>query len=146
MTTILLVRFLHVLSAALWLGAALYWPGDLRRALDAGGVAPTLALRRARSALGLDLGAGFAVLLTGGGLAGSLGGGNPVTVWGGLALALVRFVLVLVLARPAVRRASAAADGGDLARARAAAKGVAAYAGIAHLLWAVSLGLMIFPN
>jgi hypothetical protein len=139
-----LVRYLHILSAALWLGAALYWPGDLRRALDAGGVAPTLALRRARAALGLDLGAGVAVFLTGGGLA-SMHLGNRLTMWGGLALVLTRVVLLFALARPAVRRASAAADGGDLPRARAAAKGVAAYAGIAHLVWAVALALMVFP-
>ena len=137
-----LLRFLHILSAALWLGAALFWPGDLKRALAAG--APALALRRARGALRLDAGAGTATVLTGGALAG-MGGVSVVTLWGGLTLALARLALVFALARPAVRRAAAAADAGELERAAGAAKGVAAYAGIAHLLWVAALALMVLP-
>ncbi len=137
-----LARFLHILCAALWMGAALYWPGDLRRALDAG--APGVALRRASGALALDGGAGLATILTGGLLA-SVGGANVVTMWGGLALAAVRLALLLLLARPAVARVASAATAGDLTGARAAAKGAAAYAGIAHLLWLLALAAMVFP-
>jgi hypothetical protein len=136
-----LVRFLHIASAALWLGTALYWPGDLRRALDAG--APAVALKRARVALGLDLGAGLATVLTGGAYA-SFGGAAPIVMWGGLGLAVLRLALALALARPAVARVAAAAEAGDLPRARAAAKGVAAYAGVAHLTWLVALMVMVF--
>jgi hypothetical protein len=141
MTTDLL-RFLHILSAALWIGAALYWPGDLKRALEAG--TPDLALRRARSALGLDLGAGVSTILTGGALAG-VAGASVVTMWAGLAFALTRVVLLFALARPAVARAAAGAAAGDLPRARAAAKGANAYAGVAHLLWVLALAAMVFP-
>ena len=146
----ILLRFLHIVSAALWVGAALYWPGDLRRAVEAGAGAPELALRRARGALGLDLGAGLATLLSGGAYAGLLGADgmtvSGITMWGGLSLGLARLALLAALARPSVRRAEAAARGGDLARARGAAKGVAAYAGVAHLLWLLALAAMVLPR
>ena len=139
-----LLRFVHILSAALWMGSALYWPGDLRRALEAGGGAPALALRRARGALGLDLAAGVATIVTGGAVAG-VGGARELTMWGGLALAAARVALLLALARPALRRVDAAAQAGDLARAKLAAKRIAAYAGAAHLLWLIALAAMVFP-
>jgi hypothetical protein len=142
-----LARFLHILCAALWMGAALYWPGDLRRALDAGGAAPGVALRRASGALALDGIAGLATILTGGFLASRYGADvvRPLTMWGGLALAVARLALLLLLARPAVQRVAAAASAGDVARARASAKGIAAYAGVAHLLWLLALVAMVFP-
>ena len=139
-----LARFLHILSAALWMGAALYWPGDLRRALEAGAGAPTVALRRARSALALDLGAGGATFLTGGALL-SFASPSAFTVWVGLSAILVRVALLLALARPAVRRIDAAAQAGDLVGAKLAAKRIAAYAGVAHLLWLIALAAMVFP-
>ncbi len=142
--TPLVLRFLHILAAALWLGSALFWPGGVRRALALGGPPVAPALAQARVALGLDLGAGLATIATGALLV-VVAGAHQLTVAAGLLVALLRLALLLALARPAVARAGAAASAGDLERARAAARKIPAYAGIAHLLWAVALAAMVFP-
>jgi len=140
----LVLRFLHVVAAAAWLGAALYWPGALKRGLAGGAPAPALAL--ARTGLGLDLGLGLALLATGLLYASPLGGVVLRTgIWIGLLLAIARLLLLLVLARPAVLRAADAVAAGRLDDARAAARPVAAYAGVAHLLWLLALAAMVFP-
>jgi hypothetical protein len=142
----LALRLLHVAAAALWMGSALYWPGALRRALAAGPphAAPALAL--ARTALGLDLGAGVATMLTGLVYASPVGGGRlRAGILVGLALALVRLGLLLGLARPAVRRVSEADAAKDAVAALAAARPIPAYAGSAHLLWLLALVFMVFP-
>jgi hypothetical protein len=140
----LVLRFLHLAAAAAWLGAALYWPGALKRGLAGGAPAPALAL--ARTGVGLDLGIGVALLATGLAYASPLGGAVLRTgIWVGLFLATARVLLLLVLARPAVLRAAEAVAGGRPEEARAAAKAVAAYAGVAHLLWLLALAAMVFP-
>jgi len=140
------LRFLHVLAAAGWFGTALFWPGALRRALASGPPHAEPGLRLARSGLGLDLGIGLALLATGLAYASPAGGRTlRAGVWIGLALTLVRLVLLLVLARPAVRRAGEAAAAARLDEARTAAKPVSAYAGVAHLLWLLALAMMVFP-
>ncbi len=140
------LRFLHVLAASLWMGSGLFWPGALRRALALGPPHPAPALAQARTALGLDLGAGVATLTTGLVYASPLGG-LPVRagILVGLALALARLALLFALARPALRRAADAAGAGDLQGARAASRRLPAYAGSAHLLWLLALVCMVFP-
>ncbi len=144
MTLSLVLRFLHVLAAAIWFGSALFWPGALRRAIAAGTLAPALA--QARSGAGLDLWAGLATVATGT-VYMSPAGGVPfrMGLGLGLGLALVRIVLLLALVRPALRRITAASGAGDLGAARAAAKALPAYAGTAHLLWLLALACMVFP-
>ncbi|HET9594550.1 MAG TPA: hypothetical protein VFP65_03165 [Anaeromyxobacteraceae bacterium] len=140
----LVIRFLHITAAAAWLGAALYWPGALKRGLAAGTPGPAVAL--ARTGVGLDLGLGLGLLATGLLYASPLGGAVLRTgIFVGLALSVARVLLVLVLARPGVRRAAEAAAAGRLDEARAAARPVAAYAGMAHLLWLLALAAMVFP-
>lgn len=142
----LALRFLHLLSAALWMGAALFWPGAVRRALAAAPAAPPApALAQARAGIGLDLGAGLATVATGllylalGGVALRRG------LEAGLALALLRLVLLLALARPALAAAAAGVAAGDLDRARGASRKLPAYAGAAHLLWLLALVCMVWP-
>ncbi len=146
MVPILALKFLHILSASLWIGTAFFWPSALRRALAAGATEIPAALATAQSGFRLDLGAGLATVATGLVYASPL---NPVPVRAGilvgLTLALLRLVLLLVLARPALRRISNAAGAGDLAAARAAGKRIPAYAGTAHLLWLLALVTMVFP-
>jgi len=146
MTLPLVLRFFHVLAAAVWFGSALFWPGALRRALAPGAPAPAQELAQARAGVGLDLGIGLATLATGivymspaGGVPFRMGLGL------GLGLALLRIVLLLALARPALRRIAEATAAGDLGAARAAAKALPAYAGTAHLLWLLALACMVFP-
>jgi hypothetical protein len=140
------LRFLHILSAALWMGAALSWPGALRRALRLGPPHPAPALAQARAALGLDLGAGLATLVTGLLYASPLGGVSlRIGILIGLALALARLALLVALARPTLRVVSDRVAGGDLEGARGASRRMAAYTGTAHLLWLLALATMVFP-
>ena len=146
MTFSLVLRFLHVLSAALWFGSALSWPGALRRALKLGPPHPAPALAQARVGLGLDLGTGAATVLTGLVYASPLGGAPlRIGILIGLALALARLALLFALARPSVREISAAVASGDVEAARAASRRLPAYTGTAHLLWVLALATMIFP-
>jgi hypothetical protein len=146
MTLSLAIRFLHILVAAVWLGSALFWPGALRRALGLGAPHPAPALALARKGLGLDLGFGVATLATGLVYASPLGGVPIRTgIFVGLFFAAARVALLVGLARPAVRRAGDAFAAGRLDDARTAAKPVAAYAGVAHLLWLGALVTMVFP-
>lgn len=146
MTLSLALRFLHVLSAALWMGSGLFWPGSLRRALALGPPHPPPALAQARVGLGLDLGAGIAAIVTGLLYASPLGGVTMrAGILVGLLLALGRLGLLVALARPALRRAGDALARGDLEAARAASKKLPAYSGSAHLLWLAALVAMVFP-
>jgi hypothetical protein len=137
-------RFLHILSASLWLGSALFWPGALRRALGAPSPQPEAALRQARAGATLDLVAGLATIAAGGALL-SVVGGNEVAVAAGAALALARLGLLLGVSRPALASVERAVGAGDIERARVAARRVPAYAGAAHLLWLAALAVMVFP-
>jgi hypothetical protein len=139
------IRFLHILSASLWLGAALFWPGALRRALGAAPPQLEAALRQARAALGLDLAAGIATVAFGTALFWKQGANEVLVAAAGLTLALARLGLLLGIARPALARVEQAVGAGDVDRARAIARRVPAYAGAAHLLWLVALGAMVFP-
>jgi hypothetical protein len=146
MTLSFILRFLHILSAALWLGSALFWPGALRRALGLGPPHAAPALAQARVGLGLDLGAGISVVTTGLLYASPLGGVvMRAGILVGFLLALARLALLLALARPALRHASDALARGDLEAARAASKKLPAYSGSAHLLWLAALAAMVFP-
>ena len=146
MTLSSVLRFLHILSASLWLGSALFWPGALRRALALGPPHPAPALGQARAGLGLDLGAGIATVVTGLLYASPLGN---TTMRGGIfvgfLVALARLALLFALARPALRRSSDALAQGDIEAARAAVKKLPAYSGSAHLLWLLALVAMVFP-
>jgi hypothetical protein len=146
MTPSLVLRFLHVLSAALWLGAVLSWPGALRRGLDPRVGAAEPALAQARGGLGLDLVAGLATLVTGLLYASPLGG-VPIRLGlvVGLALAVARLALLFALGRPTLHLVSEKLAAGDLAAARTASRRLSAYVGTAHLLWLLALVTMVFP-
>jgi len=146
MTLHLILRFLHLLAAAVWIGSALYWPGALRRALGAApGQAIDLALAQARTGVSLDLAFGLATVATG--LLYLALGEVPLRhgLEAGLLLAVVRIVLLLVLARPALRGVADGLASGDLEQARAASRKLPAYAGAAHLVWLVALVCMVWP-
>lgn len=137
--------FFHVLSAAAWLAAALWTPGDVRRTLALGRPAVDALAARARPALALDLGAGLVTLLTGLAILGVDQVRPRTGVEIGLGASILRFLVVLVAMRPAWRTVEAAiAKGGDLADALPAAKRMGMLAGIAHLLWLVALAGMVY--
>lgn len=146
MTLQLVLRFLHVLAAAVWIGSALFWPGAVRRAVAAApGQAPAPALALARTGLALDLAFGLATVATG--LLYLALGEVPIRhgLEAGLLFAIVRLALLLALARPALRGVADGVASGDLERARGAARKLPAYAGAAHLLWLLALAGMVWP-
>jgi hypothetical protein len=144
-TALLSVKFLHILAAATWLGAALWTPGDVRRTLAQGMACVDALPRRVRSALSLDLWTGLATLLTGIALL-ALEGGQPRTgVLVGFGAVLVRLAVLALGIRPAYRRVEAAVGAGDLAAAEAPARRLGMLGGIGHLLWVVALAGMVFP-
>jgi hypothetical protein len=140
-----LVRFLHVLSASAWLGAALWVAGDVRRTLTLG--RPHLAALPARvaPAISLDLGLGVATLVTGT-LVLLLQGLHPgASIMAGFALTLARLLVVAFALRPAWRRLAARIAAGDAVSATdPAPKRIGMFSGIAHTLWLLALAAMIF--
>lgn len=146
MTLPLVLRFLHILAAALWIGSALFWPGTLRRALAAAPAqAPGAALAQARTGVALDLAFGLAAIATG--LLYMAMGEVPLRhgLEAGFGLAVLRLVLLFALARPALGRIAGGLARGDLEAARAASRKLPAYAGMAHLLWLLALVGMVWP-
>lgn len=137
--------FLHILSAAAWLAAALWVPGDVRRTLALGRPAVDALAARARPAFALDLAAGLATIVTGLAILGVDRVRPRTGIEIGLTVSIVRFLLVLLAMRPAWRTIEAElAGGGDPAKAAPAAKRLGMFARIAHALWLVALAGMVF--
>jgi hypothetical protein len=142
----LVLRFLHILAASTWLGAALWTAGDVRRTLAQGQPFVNALAPRSRPALRLDLWAGIATLVTGSALVGIMYAGMPRAgiVIAFLAAAL-RLVLLLAVTVPALGRVQAAVSSGDLPATAAPARRLGMISGIGHLLWVVALAGMVFP-
>lgn len=145
MTAQLVVKFLHILVAAAWLGAALWTPGDVRRTVALGKPYLDALPRRTRPALSLDLWTGVVTLLTGIALIALTGGVPRIGVLVGLGAVLIRLAVLLLGMRPAYRTVEASAAAGDLAAAEAPARRLSMFAGIGHLLWVIALAGMVFP-
>lgn len=144
-TLALALRFLHILAAATWLGAALWTAGDVRRTLAQGRPFVNALAARSRSALRLDFWAGLVTILTGSAMVGMLYSGMPPAgILVGFAAAVVRLVLLVAAVEPAMRQVDAAIGSGDLDGADGPARRVGMFSGIGHLLWAVALAGMVF--
>ncbi|BDG09455.1 hypothetical protein [Anaeromyxobacter paludicola] len=142
-----LLRLLHVLSMAAWLGAAIYVPGDVRRTLALGPPHTVPLLARVRAALRLDLAAGVATVLTGVLLASPLGqvGGIGAGVIVGTLLGLLLLGLVAGVLMPAWKKIELAIEsGGGTAGTEGAVKRLAALGGVAHLIWLLALVAMLW--
>lgn len=142
---ILVLRFLHILAAATWLGAAIWAAGDVRRTLALGRPHTDALAPRVRPALALDFWAGLATLVTGLVYVPlQYVGMPPAGIVVGFLAVLVRLGLQLGLVMPAFRRLEQALAAGDTAAAAPGAKRLAMVSGIGHLLWAIALAGMVF--
>ncbi len=141
-----LLRLLHVLSMAAWLGAAMFVPGDVRRTLALGPPHTVPLLARVRLALRLDLAAGIATLVTGALLASPLGQtGKGAGVLAGTVLGLALLGIVAGVLMPAWKRVSTAIEaGGGTAGVEGAVKKLAIFGGVAHLVWLAALLAMLW--
>lgn len=140
------VRFLHVLSMAAWLGAALWLAGDARRCLAAGPDAARSFIHRALTSLRVDRWAGLATIVTGGALISLAGVGPalPPPLIVGMALGVARAGLTDAALLPAVRKLAARLEAGEAPGNLLPGAGrLAMLSGVGHLVWLGALAGMI---
>lgn len=143
---IALLIFLHVLAVSVWIAAALWVAGDVKRTLALGKPHLDALASRVRPALGLDAIGAVATLVTGVLLMWAVGFANVrAGVNAGIVLALLRMG-VLAFMRRAWRGILARVQAGEaVSPADPAARRMAMLAGIAHTLWLLALATMVFP-
>jgi hypothetical protein len=140
-----LSRFLHILAASAWLGAALWVAGDVRRTLALGRPHLSALPARVSPALTLDVWLGVATLVTGVLVLLLQGLHPPVNIMIGFALAALRILLVAVAVRPVWNKLRARiAAGDDVPASDPAPRRLGMFSGIAHLLWLGALATMVF--
>jgi hypothetical protein len=140
-----LARFLHILAASAWLGAALWVAGDVRRTLALGRPHLSALPARVSPALSLDVWLGVATLVTGVLVLLLQGLHPPVSIMVGFALTLLRLLLVALAVRPVWNQLRARIAAGDeLPATDAAPRRLGMLSGIAHLLWLGALATMVF--
>jgi hypothetical protein len=141
-----LLRFLHVLSIAAWLGATLWLAGDARRSLAASPDAARAFFERALRSLQVDRLAGLATILTGAAMlhVTKVWAALPASLIVGMALGVARYGLTDAALRPAVRKLSARLEAGEAPAALLPSAGrLAMLSGIGHLIWLGALAGMI---
>jgi hypothetical protein len=137
--------FLHVLATSVWIGAALWVAGDVRRALALGRPHADALAARVRPALGLDAAAGLATVVTGGLLVWEQAVGVRLGIAIGFLVTLARLGVVASMRR-AFRDVVARLQAGEaVAPSDVAARRISMLSGIAHTLWLVALATMVFP-
>ena len=141
-----LLVFLHVLSIAIWIAAALWVSGDVKRSLASGRPNVDLLNARVRPALRLDLVAGIATIVTGSLLVWEERLGRPrIGITAGILLTLVR-IGVLAALRGAYRSVLARLQAGEAVPVTdPAARRMSMLSGIAHTMWLLALAGMVFP-
>ena len=144
----LALRFVHIASMAAWFAPMLFMAGDARRSIEAGGdLAP---LRRRLSVAGAIAGVGGIVtVLTGVALIFAMGGFGavPPTIHVGLLLGIVMWLVGAFGMGGTARKLDAAiASGGAKDQLLPFARRMSMFTGIFHLLWVVTLALMVFRN
>ena len=141
-----LVRYLHVVSMASWLGASLWLAGDARRSLSAGPEATRAFLQRALASLKVDRWAGVATLITGAALIHftKVWPALPMALVVGMALGVARAGLTDGLLFPTVRKLAARLEAGESPATLLPVAGrLAMLSGIGHLVWLGALAGMI---
>jgi hypothetical protein len=144
MMIFLVIRFLHILSAAAWLGAAIWVAGDARRTLSLGKPYIEALPARIAPALKLDLWAGVATVLTGLIYIAALGGRPRLGVMIGFGLAVLRVGLTGGFLLPSFRGlASRISSGKEVKPNDFSVKGMALFTGVNHVLWVGALVAMV---
>ncbi len=141
-----LFRFLHVLSISLWIAAALWVSGDIRRTVALGMTNAEALASRLRPAFSLDLSAAIATVASGILLFVSEGGARPrLGIVLGFVLALVRAGVLTGVRRLWRSLAESLKNGEEVPPSHPAVRRIAALSGVAHSLWLVALAGMVFP-
>lgn len=141
-----LLVFLHILAISVWMAAALWVAGDVKRGLAAGRPHVDALIASVRPKLGLDAAAGIAALVTGLLLMWEEGMTRPrAGITAGFVFTLVRLGLLAAMRR-AWRGITARVERGEaVAATDPGARRMAMLSGIAHTLWLLALAGMVFP-
>ena len=144
----LILKILHILGAAIWFGAGLALPGDLRRTIERGKPHTDLLGERVNRLNRVISGSGVFTILTGLGLIIDMGGFANVrpAIHAGFGITLVLFMIGIALSLPTWKRIESIleGEGEDFSEARRLAGRFSMIHGIEHLLWLIVLILMVY--
>ncbi|MFO0550240.1 MAG: hypothetical protein U0271_17735 [Polyangiaceae bacterium] len=146
MNTITFLRFVHILSMAIWFGGGLTLAGDVRKSLARGKAAAELLPSRVERTLTIGLVGAIGTIVSGLVLIFQMGGFKGISprIHAGLGLALVAFAVELIVLRGAAQALGPAIAKDDEAAMRSLPKRFAMAAGIGHTLKLIILVLMVF--
>ena len=146
MTLAILLKILHIATAAAWFGLILAIPGKIRRGLAVGGDAARFAVTEGERAQKLALIMGGATIVFGVALVLSEGSfkAQPRIIHMSLGLAIVLLAFGWLVTKRACAEAGGALSLGDSVRLISARKRLAMACGIEQLLWLMILVLMVW--
>ena len=147
--SILILRFLHMLFMATWIGAVLFVSGDAKRTLNEPGTSLKMLGDRMNRANRIAAVSALATLATGVGLIALLGGMGSVPA--GIHIGLVTSILMLLIGGGVIGRnarliAAGAESGADRSTLVPHAKQMMIGIMIFHTLWVGTLALMVFRH
>ena len=147
MNAIVAWRIIHILFAASWFGGSLSISADARRALSAADSGGELLIQRASKSFSMSFfsmivtfGSGLALVFAKGGM-----GAIDTKIHMAMGLTLLCFLIRAAVSMPALGkiRKGVSAGGADAEEAKGKVKLLAMGIGIEHLLWLVTLCLMV---
>lgn len=144
MAVILVIKILHVISAAIWFGHKALLPRDIRHSLHKRHEHQGLSVRMARAER-VGIVAGLATLATGLGLVHLTTGfdATPLRIWIGLAGVLGILLVGGLVSSPAWREVRAGLEANDLPAAVARVGALVGGLRLEGLLWVLALTTML---
>ena len=138
------LEIVHIAIAAAWFGHKLLIPGDIRRAVHAGGAESEALMGRMKRAERFGILSGLGTLLSGGTLMWLVGIDTVDTgIWVGLGLVVVALIVGAMTGRPASRLLRDAVGRGDRVEATIAGGQISRALGLESLLWIGALVAMV---
>jgi hypothetical protein len=138
------LEIVHIAFAAAWFGHKLLLPGDIRRAVHAGGSESEALLVRMRRAARFGILTGVVTLISGGALMWLVGlDVVDIGIWVGLFLVVGALLVGATMGRPASRNLRDAVTNGDRVEATIAGGQVSRVLGLESLLWLGALVAMV---
>jgi hypothetical protein len=138
------VEIAHIAFAAAWFGHKLLLPGDIRKAVHAGGPESEALLGRVKRSGRFGILTGLGTLLSGAGLMWLVGIDTlDIGIWVGLGLVVAALLLGAMMRRPASRLLQEAVGRGDRVEATIAGGQISRALGLESLLWIGALVAMV---
>tara|TARA_Y100001934_G_scaffold268201_1_gene349874 strand:+ start:445 stop:900 length:456 start_codon:yes stop_codon:yes gene_type:complete len=149
LTFIYILKFFHIMAASVWFGAVLLTPSDVRRTLDMGRPHVDGLAERLEKSVSISLRAGVLAVLTGFGLIFASGGMAAMhfRIHIGMTLGILMLGIGFLMIMPIVIGiCDNIRQGGDLSEAKSLAPRLGMFSGINHLLWFITLALMVIHS